>query len=57
MDAIFSLVSPEPAQKMIQRKVEKIFTLMDTNKDGVITEEEFTKYIEAKQELLLPLTT
>ena len=53
MDAIFSLVSPEPTQKMIQRKVEKIFTLMDTNKDGVITEEEFTNYIEANQVLLL----
>ena len=56
IDAIFSLATTKPAKKMVQRKVEEIFSLMDNNKDGVISEEEFTDYVRTNQEFLLSVT-
>ena len=52
MDAIFSLVIPEPTEKMIQQKVEEMFCVMDVNKDGVISAEEFKEHVRNNQSIL-----
>ena len=43
-ESIFSLVGSEPNQNVKLLKVEQVFSAMDTNKDGVVTKEEFVKY-------------
>ena len=55
LDAIHSLLSPDPSQKLLSRKVEEIFIQMDLNKDGVITEDEFFQYCRSNQQMLITI--
>ena len=47
----FIVIPMEREPKLLQI-VEKVFSAMDTNKDGVVTEEEFLDYCRNNQDIL-----
>ena len=52
LDSIYNLAGPEPHPKKLLQIVERVFSAMDTNKDGVVTEEEFLDYCRNNQDIL-----
>ena len=43
-DSIYDLVGAETPPKVKMQNVEQVFSCMDSNRDGIITKEEFVKY-------------
>ena len=43
-DSIYDLVGAETPPKVKMANVETVFTCMDSNRDGIITKEEFVNY-------------
>ena len=43
-DSIYDLVGAETHPKVKMQNVEQVFTCMDSNRDGIITKEEFVNY-------------
>ena len=43
-DAIHSLIHADTVPKLMLKKVEKVFSCMDTDRDGVVTMEEWLQY-------------
>ena len=52
LDAIYSLMCVDPVPRLLMQKVESLFSSMDTNKDGVVDQQEFTLYCK-QNELLV----
>ena len=52
-DSIFSLVGSEGISDMtIMQSSQIIFASMDSNKDGVVTKEEFINYCQNREDIL-----
>ena len=56
-DSVYSLLGTETNHKVKMQIMEKVFSSMDTNKDGVVTKEEFVHYCQNKEDVLKAFQT
>ena len=57
MEATYSLMSSAAVPRLVFQRVEKLFCCMDTNKDGVVDEQEFREYGRSNQALVMSMTS